>query len=547
MAGIDPSIALGVRPQQGTDLLGDYGKALQLKSLIGQQQLLPGQLEAQKQENATRGVQLKNLQDVQAAYAKANTPNPDGSVSFDMDHLKTLLGTTPGGLDALKNISSFEKGQADLQESQGKVDLIHRDNGGSLGAAVHAAGDDPHLFLTMVANGIANKAIDPKNVQPHIQAVTQALQTDPTGESSKPLVKQISDTLIANSPSQQKLINEGQIAAAATSRAASAATEARLAEQNAPNVQKKTGAEAISAEAKATLDTAKANLVAHPEQYAQIVDSLFPNDKTGIGERTKQQVQFYIGKGQIDEANRALDNAVETANAPAKAASVAAATAPINISEAVAKETDPRVIAARTNQAVTTAKALRMGDNPAIQRVPPAEVGSVMSQAQKLDEAAIKANATTEAIGKVLDLATSGNKAAGANVPLVGVGALNAVNGIKRINSAEIAQYGTAGSLLDKIQGKLQGWTEGQPIPQDIIDDMRTLHQMLGEQGYKTYTDSLNSLNDRTGSAFKPNVAAPNIRQAPVTPIQLKDGRTLTPHTQADADQFRKDHADLIK
>ena len=57
----------------------------------------------------------------------------------------------------------------------------------------------------MVANGIANKAIDPKNVQPHIQAVTQALQTDPTGGSAKPIGKQISDMLIANSPKQTEL------------------------------------------------------------------------------------------------------------------------------------------------------------------------------------------------------------------------------------------------------------------------------------------------------------------------------------------------------
>ncbi len=32
-----------------------------------------------------------------------------------------------------------------------------------------------------------------------------------------------------------------------------------------------------------------------------------------------------------------------------------------------------------------------------------------------------------------------------------------------------------------------------------------------------------------------------------VAPIALKNGKFLTPHTQADADAFRKDHPELIK
>ncbi len=91
----------------------------------------------------------------------------------------------------------------------------------------------------------------------------------------------------------------------------------------------------------------------------------------------------------------------------------------------------------------------------------------------------------------------------------MGVGAVNAVNGIKRINAAEIAQYGTAGSLLDKIQGKLQGWTEGQPIPADVLKDMKTLHSTLEAEPYQVYNDSLNSLNNRTGAQFKPAFAPP--------------------------------------
>ncbi len=140
-----------------------------------------------------------------------------------------------------------------------------------------------------------------------------------------------------------------------------------------------------------------------------------------------------------------------------------------------------------------------------------ASVNRAQTGAEKLDTEYNDAKTAQEAVGRVIDLAESGNKSAGANASLMGVGAVNAVNKIRRMNSAEIKQYGTAGSLLDNIQGKLQGWTEGQPIPKDVLEDMRALHNELGQQAYEKYTTGLKSIEQRSGTKLPPTIAAPAV------------------------------------
>ena len=182
---------------------------------------------------------------------------------------------------------------------------------------------------------------------------------------------------------------------------------------------------------------------------------------------------------------------------------------PIEVGRAVATESATSGI--KIGQAIATAKALRQGDNPAVAGVAPAAVAQVQNQAIKLDQDYLKAKEASESLGRILDLAESGNKAAGSNVPLVGVETLNAINGIKRINSAEINQYGNAGSLLDEIKGKLGKLAVGKPIDQSVLNDIRELHQTLAQQGYQAYTGGLKALNDRTGAKYAPTIPPPNL------------------------------------
>lgn len=144
------------------------------------------------------------------------------------------------------------------------------------------------------------------------------------------------------------------------------------------------------------------------------------------------------------------------------------------------------------------------GADQALVGVEPKLRSAATSQAQKLATEFVGANAAAQNLQNVIDSARSGNKAAFSNLPLVGVETLNALNGIKRINKAEIEQYQGAGSLLDRIQGKIGGLASGETIPKDVLDDIDALHKTLSESSAKSYNDKLDALNQNYHANFKP-------------------------------------------
>jgi hypothetical protein len=180
------------------------------------------------------------------------------------------------------------------------------------------------------------------------------------------------------------------------------------------------------------------------------------------------------------------------------------------------KELNPQVRAARREDEIVKAKSLREGDVPALAGVPPALAGQVVTSAGKLDVDYAHAKAASDTLNDFIDAAEAGNKAAAANIPLAGVLQINTANGTKRINRTEIDQYQGAGSLFDQIAGRLGKLTAGQPIPKDVLEDMRTLANMVGERAWNEYNDSLKSLQQRTGYKGGPTLEAP--RGAKSTP-----------------------------
>ena len=163
------------------------------------------------------------------------------------------------------------------------------------------------------------------------------------------------------------------------------------------------------------------------------------------------------------------------------------------------------------------------GANEALVGVDPKLRVQATKQAQAAADANNKANAAADQMQLMIDLARKGNKAAGSNLPLVGVETLNAIQGIKRVNRADVQQYGNAGDLLDKIQGKIGGLTAGQPIPADVMKDIETMHNALRQNADSTYNATLNSLNQNYKSNFKPVTrAAP----PPSATVKMKASRT---------------------
>ena len=465
-------------------------RAIDLQDQATLRQLLPQMLNDPKYASTTGGA---SGQASSPDFAKI-LPDLAGKVSpkavFSLQ--QTMLGNDEKRASTLKAL-------ADADEANSKVKQAEIDHFGGIAGKIAAGGYDPVATEAML---IGAEQMNP-SYAPHAEAVRQLIAKDPSN------LKQVIDGMIAQSQKATQEQREQATAAAAN---------------------KKTTLETGLMQNK--LDFAK-RLMTEPGLVEQTVAGVVdPQKYPDIYKRTVSTAKLAAAQGQDVQA--AIDKGGEAATA-------------------IEKETNPDVMAARTKQALMTetalnplklaqqlavAKAMRAGDNPAVQGVAPAAINEVQNKAISLDQQAVKAKSATEQLGKILDLAESGNKAAGKNVPLVSVETLNAINGIKRINSAEITQNSNLGTLYDQVVGKMKGWTEGQPIPQDVLKDVRALHQALGTQGYQEYTDGLNALNTRTGAQFKPAVGPPNIR-GKIT-VVAPDGSAHPFDNQAQADAFKK-------
>lgn len=86
-----------------------------------------------------------------------------------------------------------------------------------------------------------------------------------------------------------------------------------------------------------------------------------------------------------------------------------------------------------------------------------------------------------------LGLAKGGNKAAAQMVPVEGALQISTTAGTKRINRTEVEAYGGAGDLYDRIMGKIGKGVSGKGITDDVLDDMKTLSDVLKKAGWEKY------------------------------------------------------------
>ncbi len=512
---IDPAIALQIRPPQVENPLQSIGALMQMRNSYSEIAVRQAQAEQERQkalqEQAVTEQKNRDLKDnstIQEAFQ-----NPDSAGKLGRGDASFLQGQLQP--------ERYFKLQTDLRNQ----------------ITANAALGDTVLKRNQEHGEVVAKALDGLMSLPSDEARVEAypgVLADLRAKGVTDVIKNIPDNITGKVEDLQKFAGYNNLFRNVT--------EAAMARKGEQAKLEDTQAEAASRNATAQHEQLLNDALKNAANYNPSAGGVHPVDQVLPASLDPQLNASY--KAAFDAAMRqppdqngrrpAVDTVLEQAAAHASALSP---TLMQNKAKTAAAEQTAKIPAE-----IATQRALlpmKQAESLGLATANRAQVG-----ADKLDAEYNTAKAAADSVGKFLDLAEAGNKAAGANVPLVGVGALNAINGIKRINSAEIHQYGTAGSLLDKIQGKLQGWTEGQPIPKDVIDDMRTLHEQLGQQAYQKYTGGLDALSKRTGVKLPPTVDAPAER---VQPINLKDGRVLVPHDKAAADKFRKDHPELIK
>jgi hypothetical protein len=302
----------------------------------------------------------------------------------------------------------------------------------------------------------------------------------------------------------------------------------------------KTAAATKASEAQAAKDTAEANKAGYeltlmkaagntdPAESDAIVDRILPPDKFPTDNANFKVELRNAGKGMSDlnQASRAHSEVIQRMQALAgarspeafqaearKAAAVAAATEGIDIDKA---------------KKIELAKAsLAPGAFSAI--IDPTARSRAISDADAMDKAYIDKLGTVKTLNDTIDLALSGNKAA---PTMAVIDQLRTV--VNRVNRQELEQVKGAGSAWDNVRGWVNGKIEGQPIPPNILNDMKTL---AGAQA--TTADSVHEANRiRTNSylgAKLPDNRA-DIKQAMGfnAPGGAGGGKT---YTQADVDR----------
>lgn len=140
----------------------------------------------------------------------------------------------------------------------------------------------------------------------------------------------------------------------------------------------------------------------------------------------------------------------------------------------------------------------------ALADVPPHLIAPATAAAQKAGTAFSEANQAADDMKTFTALARSGNKQAYAYAPTEGVLTLNTSRGVKRVNISEISAYGGAGSALDRVKAFLGKQTAGASIPENILQDMDSLHAAVAKNAQSRYANDLKVTNATYGSKFTP-------------------------------------------
>jgi hypothetical protein len=501
---IDPSIALGGRPPVIAPLqiqspLEQYAKVMSLRNLMQENQ--SGQLGLQAQ-------QLKLQQGQQAVKDADLLRQSYADAGGDLEKTGTLFRDRGGSPQALFDL---QKHQLDVKKTLAEIGdkelLVHKDRDDKLSGLVFGA-------LQMPDDQYAAQ-------WPNLRASAVAISPE--------LDKQLPATALPKADLQSLGLrfntSTGQIAQETARRAAK---KAQLEE---PGI----AADVVSKQAEAQLKQRAAAAPVLMQAYKQ-----GPEIYAATLAKLPQDVQdVYVGAQSVDDINRRAltpEQATTAAQAAATAAETARQHAQQNAFEQVRLGIEKTKSAREENIYQQT---YGTGANPALVGVDPKLRTQVTKEAQKIGDEYLKAQEAADQMQSLIELTRTGNKAAGSNLPLIGVETLNAINGIKRINKDEIKQYGGAGSLYDKIVGKLEGAAIGQPIPADVLKDIETMHNTLRQGAESSYKTRLQGINDNYKSNFQP-VRTPAAKVGAVPDAVKNVLKSATPgiHTLSDGSKW---------
>jgi hypothetical protein len=144
-----------------------------------------------------------------------------------------------------------------------------------------------------------------------------------------------------------------------------------------------------------------------------------------------------------------------------------------------------------------------------------------------------QAQQSAQELRDLVTLAQAGNKEAASLQSLQATMSLVRANGLNRLNQAEMKLPAEAGSLWDKVQGRIGKLVAGQPIDADLQKDLLQLADFIEKGAYNRYATGHKDVSTRYGlkeAPASPPTAAPEQRPIPGIPggmAELRNGKWI--------------------
>lgn len=186
-----------------------------------------------------------------------------------------------------------------------------------------------------------------------------------------------------------------------------------------------------------------------------------------------------------------------------------------DVTDALQPLTDPLEVQA-------TALAAQVAQQARAQAFTEQEAGR-KELSEKVEQPYKDAREKADLMRGVIAAAQNGNMSAANVQGLLGVLGLVTTEGVKRINTTELEQVQGAGSLLDRIKGKVGKLVAGQPLDAKVQSDLRELSNLLEQSAYKKYAEGHKTTTKRYGLKDEQPLPAPaGVAPPPALPPGLQ-------------------------